>query len=708
MDTVKTPVDIKTLIQTSSIGIYDKTKLINKLKDHFSEEEQKLYVANLFLYLNYHPVDDFVVNLETVWKFIGFSNKANGKRLLKQHFTENKDYKIVFIRSDENPQNTNLGGRPQETIMLNINTFKKLCLKSNTDKADKIHDYYIRLEMVYNELIKEQLKEKDKLLLEKNEQLIETKKRLENKTKLAVKKWYNQDPGHTIYGYINLSNNLITIGKSKNIKSRESDYITHNPDGEMFYIRKCYNCDLAEKVLHHMLDKYREERNREWFGGISEKLTIYFIDTVCDFLDSFINCSEKFPEFKIKEFFSQLPVKKFNHVIDFKIPKNINVSVVYNKNIKDYIKFIKDCCKIEENDFALTFDLRAAYKFWCKRALSVEIYKDFSNWISENYKIAEKYFQNDGIRHKIVLNLKLKKLEFFPNDKYNVKTYEKFCLESCAFDYSYKIKFNDFLEKYTQWMKSKYPEYELTSDGIEEIKDYFNVKFLLDNDMICGIQLKFDTLPFYKLRNLSKIYTIDENKKILNTFNGLSEASENLKLEIKTISDIIRYSKVIHYKDQKVTLVYEKESNIITKRNIQNKIIYKYDFDTKKLLKTFNSTIEAAHHFEITTTTVLRYIAIENVFSCKNDDCKNIFLSYLDNIDDLKIKEKPKVIKLRRYKNLYCYYNNSNILFKEYRGPSDAAAQLKIGQCTVHRHINNKKPLNVNNTPLIFTYNKIK
>ena len=98
----KVPVDIKTLIQTSTIQIYDKTELIKKLEHHFSEEEQKLYVSNLFLYLNYHPVDDFVVNLENVWKFIGFSNKANGKRLLKQHFTENRDYKLIFIRSDEN------------------------------------------------------------------------------------------------------------------------------------------------------------------------------------------------------------------------------------------------------------------------------------------------------------------------------------------------------------------------------------------------------------------------------------------------------------------------------------------------------------------------------------------------------------------------------------------------------------------------------
>ena len=115
----KTQVDIKTLIKTSDIHVYDNTKLIDKLKEHFSEEEQKLYVSNLFLYLNYHPVDDFVVNLENVWKFIGFSNKANGKRLLKQHFTENRDYKIALLRSEKRK---NEGGHNEETIMLNINT----------------------------------------------------------------------------------------------------------------------------------------------------------------------------------------------------------------------------------------------------------------------------------------------------------------------------------------------------------------------------------------------------------------------------------------------------------------------------------------------------------------------------------------------------------------------------------------------------------
>jgi len=50
---------------------------------------------------------------------------------------------------------------------LNINTFKKLCLKANTENADKIHDYYIKLEMIYNELMKEEFDEQKKEIAKK-------------------------------------------------------------------------------------------------------------------------------------------------------------------------------------------------------------------------------------------------------------------------------------------------------------------------------------------------------------------------------------------------------------------------------------------------------------------------------------------------------------------------------------------------------------
>ena len=116
-----TPVDIKHLIRTSDIGMYDQTKLMQKIEKNFNNDEQKLYISHLFLYLNYHPINDFIINLENVWKFVGFANKGNAKRLLKHHFTENKDYKISFFRSDKRKK---LGGHDNECKYIQEIMFK--------------------------------------------------------------------------------------------------------------------------------------------------------------------------------------------------------------------------------------------------------------------------------------------------------------------------------------------------------------------------------------------------------------------------------------------------------------------------------------------------------------------------------------------------------------------------------------------------------
>jgi hypothetical protein len=42
---------------------------------------------------------------------------------------------------------------------MTVNCFKKLCLKARTDKADQIHDYYIKLENIINETVYEQAEE---------------------------------------------------------------------------------------------------------------------------------------------------------------------------------------------------------------------------------------------------------------------------------------------------------------------------------------------------------------------------------------------------------------------------------------------------------------------------------------------------------------------------------------------------------------------
>ncbi|NBP03774.1 MAG: hypothetical protein EBU90_27480, partial [Proteobacteria bacterium] len=80
------------------------TKMIEKLNTEFTEEEQQWYVANLYVYMNYHPTDDYPINLEDVFKMIGFANKENAKRTLKNNFTHGEDYKKLLVRTDEQVQ----------------------------------------------------------------------------------------------------------------------------------------------------------------------------------------------------------------------------------------------------------------------------------------------------------------------------------------------------------------------------------------------------------------------------------------------------------------------------------------------------------------------------------------------------------------------------------------------------------------------------
>ena len=156
-------------------------ELILKIQEKFTKKEQQLFVGSYFAYLNYHPTKDFVVELGLIWKWIGFSRKDNAKALLKKHFIINIDYKIVFLQSQENLDEKNKGGRPDEQILLTVNTFKKFCLKANTKKADEIHDYYIKLENLLIETINEETDDLRNQLQIKDKQSNNLKKQLENK-----------------------------------------------------------------------------------------------------------------------------------------------------------------------------------------------------------------------------------------------------------------------------------------------------------------------------------------------------------------------------------------------------------------------------------------------------------------------------------------------------------------------------------------------
>jgi len=215
-------------------------KLLTKIKERFTDDEQQIFVASFYCYLNYH--DEFIIDLDNIWKWLGFQSKFNSKRLLETQFIINKDY-ILLIPTAK--QSTHIkGGHNKETFMLNIKTFKKYCLKAGTKKADEIHEYYIKLEETLQEVIQEESNEL-KLQLEQKEQQLESV--AQDKQKIREKTLLEQFPNNTqcvYYGTIdNLSNNnekLIKFGNSNNLKNR---VIKHKDTYSNFVLINAFKVD---------------------------------------------------------------------------------------------------------------------------------------------------------------------------------------------------------------------------------------------------------------------------------------------------------------------------------------------------------------------------------------------------------------------------------------------------------------------------------
>ena len=197
-------VDIVNLIESNPItklnGNYQ-SKLVEKVQKTFTNYEQQMFLASFYCYLKHDSKNDFVIDLDNVWKWLGFSSKHKSKELLNKIFVLNKDYKSLLTQPGEQ-KNTiislessgekkgNRGGHNKELIMLNVDTFKKICLKAGTKKADEIHDYFIKLETIFQEILVEESNEL-KIQLEQQKtdfQLLEDKKTQEYNAKLEKQK----------------------------------------------------------------------------------------------------------------------------------------------------------------------------------------------------------------------------------------------------------------------------------------------------------------------------------------------------------------------------------------------------------------------------------------------------------------------------------------------------------------------------------------
>lgn len=564
---LKSPVDIKTLIQTSTIEIYDKNKFIEKLYQNFNEEEQKLYICNLYLYLNYHSVNEFIINLDNIWKFIGFSNKANAKRLLKQHFTENIDYKIALIRWDERK---NEGGFNQETIMLNINTFKKLCLKANTKNADKIHDYYIKLEMIYNELMKEEIekKESEKKEIEAQKRLLEIE--LEEKSQtlnVLTKKTNKFIAGESVYIFRSTfdNKNIYKVGRTKNCNERENNHKTATFDGEIIHQVLCSNSNILEKVSHFLLDKYRFTSKREWFFADFNTMK-NAVDYAKIILDTDIDLEKNNLLDMTKSFIHTIQKHKITQDND-KTEEGMNNSYykftelnlkeyIHNKdNFEMFIEYSLD----KDSTFSVSYtEIKNQYKIWSKTANHNQL-KNMIEYMKTKFTTTMKKANPLVSTSKVTgffNGIKIKE-EFYKFEKPESENLiiEKYLNECCQRGPGYRMtiqEFNHDFEKYCEIIGIESSFYTK-----EKVKNYFDILFVrlrkgISNSNIdyrlggwLGVSLlnNIQPEPIYsykpKNRKIVKAYCISTNN-LIKEWPSISDASYELKKARTIVSNIIK------------------------------------------------------------------------------------------------------------------------------------------------------------------------
>lgn len=308
--------DIVALIEKNPITRLKETynnRFVEKIKNNFNNTEQQLFLGSFYCYLNYNTTNDFVIQLNDVWKWLGFSRIDPCKRVLEKNFTKDVDYKIVLseLNKKDDPEvegadklnnelifhqvvekkNKETRGRKEETILLTIKTFKKLCLKSNTKKADEIHDYFIKLEEILQDVLKEEAEELQNQLQTKENQLKEQSKRiqvLEHKPIThgfsARRKGYvyiikdRAKPGH------------YKIGMTYNVDKRLRNLNTSSSEKSLviYFEKESFDCELLERTVQSILQPFNIAGRREWFF-FSDKIELQYAHDVINKTDEFLN-----------------------------------------------------------------------------------------------------------------------------------------------------------------------------------------------------------------------------------------------------------------------------------------------------------------------------------------------------------------------------------------------------------------------------------
>ena len=509
------------------------SKLLNKIQQNFTGFEQQLFVSSFYCYLNYDKNVDFVVDLDEVWEWLGFTQKASAIRVLEKHFSPDIDYKkeeeivalqfgkATLLSSKEGL--TKHGGQNKQTILLTIKCFKSLCLKAQTKKASEIHEYYMKLEEVLHEIVEEetdelrvQLEQNKNLILEKDTTIINIKKEKQKAVEQAIVVQFPVNTECIYFGTIDntteAGEKLIKFGHTNDLSTRLADHRKKYNNFVLVNAFRVQNKVEIENLIKNYPKIKRQIRSIEINGKNKteliaydannftiEKLTKHIKDIIHSktySIDNFNRIMKENEELENenRELIQQIKTKdsylNYNKILIEKQVVEINRLNETLENLHKILASIKqDNVSVYQNVLLPEDEMNKKFNDFVNSICIVRPdVEELSVNIEGRYRLCSKVKPTKEVFHSLknyldtrfkpkriqrnhgYLGLKLKAVEYVKHQSNS--TVETFIFQACKFSDCGKVLNSVLLREYQKWKVSVGKE--LADNDMKEIKEYLN------------------------------------------------------------------------------------------------------------------------------------------------------------------------------------------------------------------------------------------
>jgi hypothetical protein len=218
------------------------------LLGEFTNDEQRRFVEDYEKYLE-HGDDStkHIVNLDDVWKSIGYKNKSSAKQHILSNYIKGEDY--VLSNKD--------------TILLNVNAFRMMCLTAKTKEGMQTRVNYMKMKTIFQTYIKQtnaaiidEMKNKSKIALEMQAKQLELQRHDH-----LIESYKNKQCMYVFRVNQNDSEDLIVkLGQTKNIAQRAKTLLKE--EHKDILLLDVFPCDQAHNFEQYLFKRTDIKDNR--------------------------------------------------------------------------------------------------------------------------------------------------------------------------------------------------------------------------------------------------------------------------------------------------------------------------------------------------------------------------------------------------------------------------------------------------------------